>query len=158
MRGYYEHDYANVHRGVYALAERSTEAYDNARRQVASFFNVADPRQVIFVRNTTEAINLVAYSWGGANLGVGDVVVLSEMEHHSNIVPWQIIAERTGARSGVHARRWRRQVDPRRPGPLPGHRPGAAGRDLSRLEHAWHGQPGRRDHSARARLRGAGAA
>ena len=98
MRGYYEHDYANVHRGVYALAERSTEAYDNARRQVAAFFNIADTRQVIFVRNTTEAINLVAYSWGGANLGVGDVVVLSEMEHHSNIVPWQIITSRTGAR------------------------------------------------------------
>ncbi|RIK47187.1 MAG: cysteine desulfurase [Chloroflexi bacterium] len=98
MRSYYENDYANVHRGVYALAERSTEAYDNARRQVAAFFNVADLGEVIFVRNTTEAINLVAYSWGLANLGVGDVVVISEMEHHSNIVPWQIVCARTGSR------------------------------------------------------------
>jgi cysteine desulfurase / selenocysteine lyase len=98
MGAYYREDYANVHRGVYALAERSTEAYDQARRRVAAFFNVPRTRQIIFVRNTTEAINLVAHAWGGANLSSGDVVVLSEMEHHSNLIPWQLIAARTGAR------------------------------------------------------------
>ncbi len=98
MESYYRHDYANVHRGVYRLAERSTEAYDRARRQVARFFNVDDDGQIIFVRNTTEAINLVAYSWATANLSAGDVIVSTEMEHHSNLVPWQMAAQRTGAR------------------------------------------------------------
>lgn len=98
MEHYYRHDYANVHRGVYRLAEQSTEAYDRARRQVGRFFKVDDLGQIIFVRNTTEAINLVAYSWTAANLGAGDVIVTSEMEHHSNLVPWQLAAQRTGAR------------------------------------------------------------
>jgi cysteine desulfurase / selenocysteine lyase len=97
LLNYYEQDNANVHRGVYALAERSTEAYDEARRKVAAFFNVTRPQQIIFVRNTTEAINLVAYAWGNANIEAGDVIVLSEMEHHSNIVPWQLAAARNGA-------------------------------------------------------------
>jgi cysteine desulfurase/selenocysteine lyase len=98
LLSYYREDNANVHRGVYALAERSTEAYDEARRRVAAFFGVSRPEQVIFVRNTTEAINLVAHAWGSANLRAGDLIVLSEMEHHSNIVPWQLAAQRTGAR------------------------------------------------------------
>ena len=97
MERYYRQDYANVHRGVYALAERSTEAYDEARRQVARFFGAGSVAEVVFVRNTTEAINLVARTWGDANLRPGDVVVLSEMEHHSNLVPWQMLAARTGA-------------------------------------------------------------
>lgn len=97
MARYYREDYANVHRGVYRLAERSTDAYDRARRSVARFFGVEDGAEIIFTRNTTEAINLVASSWGGANLGPGDIVVSSVMEHHSNLVPWQIICERTGA-------------------------------------------------------------
>jgi len=97
MERYYRQDYANVHRGVYALAERSTEAYDEARRRVARFFGAATTAEVIFVRNTTEAINLVARTWGTANLRPGDVVVLSEMEHHSNLVPWQMLAAQTGA-------------------------------------------------------------
>lgn len=97
MQRYYSEDYANVHRGVYKLAERSTEAYEQARRSVARFFSVTDEAEVIFVRNTTEAINLVAASWGGANLGPGDIVVTSVMEHHSNLVPWQTICQRTGA-------------------------------------------------------------
>src|SRR5690606_18017563 len=97
MDSYYRNDNANVHRGVYALAERATEAYDQARRSVARFFNVADEGQIILVRNTTEAINLVAYSWTAANLGPGDVIVTTEMEHHSNLVPWQLAAQRTGA-------------------------------------------------------------
>lgn len=97
MERYYRQDYANVHRGVYALAERSTEAYDEARRRVARFFGAASTAEVIFVRNTTEAINLVARTWGAANLRPSDIVVLSEMEHHSNLVPWQLIAAETGA-------------------------------------------------------------
>ncbi len=96
IRTYYENDNANVHRGVYALAERSTEAYEQARRTVARFFNTK-PRQIIFTRNTTEAINLVARTWADANLKPGDIIILSEMEHHSNLVPWQLAAQRTGA-------------------------------------------------------------
>lgn len=97
MQTYYQNDYANVHRGVYRLAEQSTEAYDQARNQVARFFGVDDAGQIIFVRNTTEAINLVAQSWGSANLSEDDTIVTSVMEHHSNLVPWQLAAERTGA-------------------------------------------------------------
>lgn len=98
MEQYYSQNYANVHRGVYKLAERSTAAYEQARQSVARFFSVNDDAQVIFVRNTTEAINLVAASWGAATLGPGDVIVTSVMEHHSNLVPWQLICQRTGAR------------------------------------------------------------
>ncbi len=98
MDNYYRHDYANVHRGVYALADRSTEAFEQARIKVAGFFGVSDEAEIVFVRNTTEAINLVAATWGAANLGPGDIVVTSVMEHHSNLVPWQLICQRTGAR------------------------------------------------------------
>lgn len=98
IRDYYLHDNANVHRGVYALSERATDAYEQARASVARFFNARHPRQIIFTRNTTEAINLVAHSWGRWALRPGDVVVLTEMEHHSNLVPWQIVAQATGAR------------------------------------------------------------
>jgi len=87
---------ANIHRGVYELSEAATLAYDEARAKVAAFIHAADPRECIFVRNTTEGINLVAYSWARANLRPGDVVVLSVMEHHSNIVPWQILAQERG--------------------------------------------------------------
>lgn len=87
---------ANIHRGVYELSEAATLAYDEARAKVAAFIHAADPRECIFVRNTTEGINLVAYSWARANLQPGDVVVLSMMEHHSNIVPWQILAQERG--------------------------------------------------------------
>src|SRR6478609_5189051 len=97
MTGFYETSYANVHRGVYVLAERATEALEHARERVSAFLNVPEAREVIFVRNATEGINLVAYSWGLSNLGPGDVVVVSELEHHSNFVPWQYIAGRTGA-------------------------------------------------------------
>ncbi|MGC8783670.1 MAG: cysteine desulfurase [Armatimonadota bacterium] len=94
---YYENTNANVHRGLHTLAEEATEAYESARAKVARFIG-AEPESVVFTRNTTEAINLVAYAWGLANLKAGDVVVLSEMEHHSNIVPWQLVARITGAR------------------------------------------------------------
>ena len=97
MRHFYEHEYANVHRGVYRLAERATEGYEGARRTVAAFLNAPSEREVIFTRSATEAINLVAYAWGLENLGPGDVVVVTELEHHANFVPWQFIASRTGA-------------------------------------------------------------
>jgi cysteine desulfurase/selenocysteine lyase len=90
--------YANVHRGVYTLSEEATERMEQARKKVARFINARSAREVIFTRNTSEAINLVAYSWGGANLRPGDVILSTELEHHSNIVPWQLLAARTGAR------------------------------------------------------------
>jgi cysteine desulfurase/selenocysteine lyase len=98
MREFYEHEYANVHRGVYRLAERATEGYEGARRTVAEFVNAPSEREVIFTRSATEAINLIAYAWGLDNLGPEDVVVVTELEHHANFVPWQYIASRTGAR------------------------------------------------------------
>ena len=98
MRSFYEHEYANVHRGVYRLAERATEGFEGARRTVAGLLNAPSEKEVVFTRSATEAINLVAYAWGLDNLGPGDVVVVTELEHHANFVPWQYIAERTGAR------------------------------------------------------------
>ena len=98
MRDFYEHSYANVHRGVYRLAERATEGYEGAREKVRGFVNAPSTREVIFTRSATEGINLVAYAWGMDNLGPGDVVVVTELEHHSNFVPWQYVANKTGAR------------------------------------------------------------
>lgn len=89
--------YANIHRGAYTLSEESTAAYEGARKKVARFINARSVREVIWTRNTTESINLVAQSWGSANLRPGDAILLSEMEHHSNIVPWQMAAKRSGA-------------------------------------------------------------
>src|SRR3989441_3946178 len=97
MRDFYEHSYTNVHRSVYRLAERATEGYEGARRKVAAFVNAPSEREVIFTRSATEALNLVAYAWGFDNLGPGDIVVVTELEHHSNFVPWQFVAKRTGA-------------------------------------------------------------
>jgi cysteine desulfurase/selenocysteine lyase len=97
MRHFYEHEYANVHRGVYRLAERATAGYEEARQKTATFINAPSAREVIFTRSATEGLNLVAYAWGLDNLAPGDVVVVSELEHHSNFVPWQAIAKRTGA-------------------------------------------------------------
>jgi cysteine desulfurase/selenocysteine lyase len=93
VRHYYLEDNANIHRGIHALAERATEDYESARRRVADFVGAPTPSEVIFVRNTTEAINLVAYSWGRANIGAGDEILLTELEHHSNLVPWQLLAQ-----------------------------------------------------------------
>jgi cysteine desulfurase/selenocysteine lyase len=97
MRHYYEHDNANVHRGVHALAERATAAYDQARETVRAFVNAESTREIIFTRNATESINLVARAWGDANVRAGDEVVVTTLEHHSNIVPWQLLCERAGA-------------------------------------------------------------
>jgi cysteine desulfurase/selenocysteine lyase len=97
VREFYEHSYANVHRGVYRLAERATTGYESARRKVGTFVNAPSEREMIFTRSATEALNLVAYAWGLDNLGPGDVVVVSELEHHSSFVPWQYVAHRSGA-------------------------------------------------------------
>ena len=97
MTSFYETSYANVHRGVYALAERATEAFEGAREKVARFVNAPSSREIVFTRNATEALNLVAYAWGLSNLGPGDVVIVTELEHHSNFVPWQYVSKRRGA-------------------------------------------------------------
>ena len=98
MDDYYRRYNANVHRGVYTLSEQATAAYEDARATVAAFIHASTPEEVIFTRNTTEAINLVAHSWGRRNLGSGDAILVSELEHHSNLVPWQLLAEERGAR------------------------------------------------------------
>ncbi len=95
---YYRQDNANVHRGIHELSNRATAAYEGARDRVVKFLHAADPREIIFTRGTTESINLVANTWGVANLKPGDRILLTEMEHHSNLVPWQLVAARTGAR------------------------------------------------------------
>src|SRR6266702_7342788 len=95
---YYETYNANVHRGVYEISEEATARMEKARVKVARFINARQSKQVIFTRNTTESINLVAYSWGNTNISAGDRIVLTELEHHSNLVPWQLLAQRTGAR------------------------------------------------------------
>jgi cysteine desulfurase / selenocysteine lyase len=97
LRTFYETSYANVHRGVYTLSETATAEYESARDKVAQFVNAPASRELVFTHGATEAINLVAYAWGLDNLGPGDVVLVTELEHHSNFVPWQYIAHRTGA-------------------------------------------------------------
>ncbi len=97
IRNYYDHDNANVHRGIHELSNRATSVYEGARERVAEFFNAPGREDIIFTRGTTEGLNLVAATWGAANLREGDVILLTEMEHHSNIVPWQLLAQRTGA-------------------------------------------------------------
>ncbi len=96
VRHCYEREYANIHRGVYYLSERATAAFEEARTKVQGFLNAREAREIVFTRSTTEAINLVAASYGGKFLGEGDEVVLSHLEHHSNIVPWQLLRDRTG--------------------------------------------------------------
>src|SRR5579872_3368281 len=106
---YYSHYNANIHRGVYEIASIATDAFETARSKVAGFLN-AQPQEIIWTRNTTEAINLVSYSWGLQNLRPGDAILTTQLEHHSNLVPWQLLAARTGAElrfipvdgSGVH--------------------------------------------------------
>ncbi len=98
MDHYYRWSHANVHRGIHALAEEATALYEAGREQVRQFIHARSAKEVIFTRNTTEAINLVAYSWGRANIKAGDVIVYTEMEHHSNLVPWQMLAAEKGAR------------------------------------------------------------
>ena len=98
LTAYYEHDNANVHRGIHELSRRATVAFEDARVKLAKFIGAADSAELVWTRGTTEAINLVASSWGMDTLGEGDEILLSSLEHHSNIVPWQLVARRTGAR------------------------------------------------------------
>jgi cysteine desulfurase / selenocysteine lyase len=98
LRNYYENDNANVHRGIHELSNRATHAFEAARTRAAAFINARSAEEIIFTRGTTEGINLVASSWAQKNIRRGDKILLTEMEHHSNIVPWQLLAERTGAR------------------------------------------------------------
>ena len=179
MDEFYETSYTNVHRGVYALSERATAAYEGAREKARAFVNAPSAREIIFLRNATEAINLVAYSWGLNNLGPGDLVIVTELEHHSNYVPWQYMAKQDGRglphapagrqRRGAAGRagrgRRRRQRQGRRLEPrleLAGddqrrrhaRRLGArAGRDLRVRRGAGRAAPPRRRAGARRRLR-----
>lgn len=98
MDTYYRQHNANIHRGIHVLAEEATDAYEGARERIAKFVNAAKSKEIIFTRNTTESINLVAYSWARTNMDAGDVIVLTEMEHHSNLVPWQMLAAERGVR------------------------------------------------------------
>src|SRR5256885_2333363 len=98
LQNYYEHNNANVHRGLHELSSRATEAYERSRRRVAEYLGAASPDEIVFTRGTTESINLVAQAWGEKFLREGDVILLTEMEHHSNLVPWQLLAERIGVR------------------------------------------------------------
>ena len=95
---FYSEENANIHRGLYRLSQTATTEFERARERVAKFLNAREPRECVFTRGATEAINLVASSWGGANLRPGDEILITEMEHHADIVPWQLAAERTGAR------------------------------------------------------------
>ena len=97
MDDYYRHDNANVHRGIYQLSERATAAYEGAREKVARLIGVRDAHEIVWTRNATESLNLIAYSWGRRHIGRGDVIVLTEMEHHANLVPWQILAQEKDA-------------------------------------------------------------
>ncbi len=95
---YYEHDHSNVHRGIHELSNRATAAYEAARLRTAEFIHARSPDEIVFTKGTTESINLVATSWGAAHVRAGDVILLTELEHHANIVPWQLLAGRTGAK------------------------------------------------------------
>ena len=97
MVHHYETGYANIHRGVYKLSQVSTQAYEGTREKVARFLGAADSREIVFTRNATEGINLVAQTWGKANVGPGDEILITQMEHHANIVPWQMLCEQTSA-------------------------------------------------------------
>ena len=97
LRDYYEQYNSNVHRGVHTLSAKATDAYEGSRDKIAAFINAASRQEIVFTRNATEAINLVAYSWGTSNLKAGDEIILSVMEHHSNLIPWQLLAQQTGA-------------------------------------------------------------
>ena len=94
---YYEHDHANVHRGVHALSQRATDAYEGARDVIRGFINARDTKEIVFVRGTTEAVNLVAQSFVRPRVKAGDEILISGLEHHANIVPWQMVCEQTGA-------------------------------------------------------------
>ena len=152
ISSYYESSNANVHRGVYALAQEATELFEGARERIAAFAG-GETDTTIFTRNATEAINLVAYSWGREHVGEGDEVLITHMEHHSNIVPWQLLCQETGAKL--------RYLSVSEDGQLSldeldailaeGKREARVGRP--RVERAGHDQPGGRDRRAGPRRR-----
>ena len=153
---FYTEENANVHRGVHWLSERATEAYEEARGTVARFLNARKPQEIVFVRGTTEAINLVAATCGRASVGRGDDVVVSAMEHHSNIVPWQILCEQTGARLRIIPITDAGELD------LDAYERLLTDRTrivsvVARLERVRHGESGRGDRSPRAPARHPGA-
>ena len=159
MRDYYEQHNANVHRGVHLLAEEATALYEGARDKVAAFIGAPDRSEVVFTKNATEALNLVAnvLGWAGraVGLGPGDEIVITEMEHHSNIVPWQLPRQRTGATLrwlGADRRRPARPVEPRRAD----HRADQGRLGRARLERPRHDQPAGRDRAPGPRGRRAG--
>jgi len=98
LRHYYEHENANVHRGLHELSSRATDAYERSRQRVATYLGAPTAEEIVFTRGTTESINLVAQAWGGKFVRADDVILLTEMEHHSNLVPWQLLAGRIGSR------------------------------------------------------------
>ena len=102
MDAFYSHNNANINRGVHTLAEEATAMYEQARAKVAAFIHSPTAEQIIFTRNATESINLVAYTWARFNLNAGDLVILTEMEHHSNLVPWHMLASERGCETGIH--------------------------------------------------------
>src|SRR6185312_7810965 len=101
IKNYYSHDNANVHRAVHALSERTTQQFEQTREKIKAFINAKESREIIFTRGATEAINLVAQSYGHSQFKAGDEIIISTMEHHSNIVPWQLLCEQTGAKLRV---------------------------------------------------------
>jgi cysteine desulfurase/selenocysteine lyase len=107
MDAFYRKHNANIHRGIHVLAEEATAAYESARERIARFINAPDARQLIYTRNATESINLVAYSWGRHNLKAGDVIIATEMEHHSNLVPWQMLVSELDLRRKMGFWTWR---------------------------------------------------
>jgi len=98
LKDFYENHNANIHRGIYTLSEEATELYENARKKTANFINADSEKEIVFTRNTTESINLIAYTWGEQNIKEGDVIITSQLEHHSNLVPWQELAKRKKAK------------------------------------------------------------
>ena len=149
IRNYYVHDNANVHRAAHALADRATHGIRRRAGKAQAFVGATHLHEIVWTRGTTESINLVAHSYGGSVLRRGDEILISVMEHHSNIVPWQLVAQRTGATRArdrrerprrTRSRRLRAQVD----------RPHEDRRDRPRLERARHHQPGQTDDRGRA--------
>ncbi len=144
---YYAEENANVHRGVHWLSDRATDAFEEARATVGRFLNARESREIVFVRGTTEAINLVAATYGRSHVGPGDEIVISAMEHHSNIVPWQILCEQRGRSASHHPDHRRGRTGPRRVCDA-ADRSDTNRVDRARVERAGHREPGRGDSFA----------
>ena len=144
---YYARHNANIHRGVYPLAVEATDLYEGGRERAAALLG-STPKETIFTKNATEAINLVAYAWGRRNVGAGDAIVLTEMEHHSNIVPWQLLCQEVGAELRYLEVDDEGRICARPARRASGRRPRAARRRRPRLQRPRHDQPGRGDRRA----------